>query len=125
MRRPLLWVLAVLLLLFSGYRALFQEKDNARYFIFQGIWEEETEARIQGQIDQLPNWASQQLGKEGTGKKTADTHRMAFLKNVTVTLQVKGREEEYSLIRLLDSLTSRTTIGRKTSITNFREMSTG
>lgn len=50
-KRPFVWMLASIILLFLIYRAFHSEKDDARYYVFQGIWEERTSAVVTGQIE--------------------------------------------------------------------------
>lgn len=42
-----------MIVLFLLYRAFYSARDDARYYIFQGIWEETAEAEVVGQVDYL------------------------------------------------------------------------
>lgn len=42
-----------MIVLFLLYRAFYSARDDARYYIFQGIWEETAEAEVIGQVDHL------------------------------------------------------------------------
>lgn len=102
MRRPLLWVLIVILLLFFSYRALFEQKDNARYFLFRDIWEGEVQAWVQGEVEIIQYRKVQNsFGYGGTGEQT-----VLYLRNVRITLP-NAPQKQYYLRRLLVRLYQR------------------
>lgn len=88
-RRPLVWMLGALILIFLLYRAVYSERDDARYYIFQGIWQEKTSAVVIGEVERVT------LGKN----EEKGTNTSIFLKKCKI--QIAGEEDVYRLRRLL------------------------
>lgn len=78
-----------MLILFLLYRALYSEWDDARYYCFQGIWEDQISARVTGKVEQLRLHAG--------GEEQSSTG--IYLRNCSITLS--GDRRSYSLNRLL------------------------
>lgn len=75
--------------LFLLYRAIYSEKDDARYYIFQDIWEEQTTASGMGTVDRI---CLKQSGDEAASTSI-------YLKNITIFLS--DSDDGYHLDRLL------------------------
>lgn len=52
-KRPFLWIFLGITILFLLYRAIYSEKDDARYYCFNGIWEDQIPAEATGAIDRI------------------------------------------------------------------------
>lgn len=75
-----------MIVIFLIYRAFHSETDDARFFIFDGVWEGKVYAEVQGEVDYL------ELRREEDTISTS-----VYLKEVIVVLEKK----EYFLKRLL------------------------
>ena len=75
-----------MIVLFLIYRAFHSETDDARFFIFDGIWQGEINAEASGAVDYL---------ELRQGNDTVSTS--IYLKDVIIILEGK----EYSLDKLL------------------------
>ena len=78
-----------MIILFFLYRACYSERDDARYYIFQDIWEEKTQAVVSGELEQL----SYLKNKEQT------INTRIYLKNCNLTIAEKNHV--FHLKRLL------------------------
>lgn len=49
-KRPAVWIFAMLVILFGIYRYFFAQSDDARYYIMEDAFEDKTEAYITGMV---------------------------------------------------------------------------
>lgn len=82
-------MLASMILLFLLYRAIHSERDDARYYIFQGIWEEQISAVVTGQVERCL------LQRQEEGESSVSI----YLKDCKI--QLKQDSAVYELDRLL------------------------
>ncbi len=85
-KRPLVWALGGLIVVFLIFRAFYSETDDARFFIFDEVWKEEVSAQVQGEVDYL------ELRQQEDAVSTS-----VYLKEVHINI----KEKEYFLERLL------------------------
>ena len=90
MKRPMVWMLMGIISLFFIYRAVYSEKDDARYYIFQDMWEDETEAQVCGTVEHV-------VLRRKEGEVTGVS---LYLEKVRLTL-TQHRERYFTLQRLL------------------------
>lgn len=77
-----------MLIIFLLYRAFYSETDDARYYCFEGIWEEKISAHVTGDVDKI---------RLQTGEQEKET-KTVYLKNCSVRLS--GDQAVYRLRRL-------------------------
>lgn len=83
-------MLGALILFFLLYRAIYSERDDARYYIFQGIWEDKIISAVTGEVERITLRQNQEKERSTS----------IYLRNCRIRLE--NREEDvYSLRRLL------------------------
>jgi competence protein ComEC len=82
------WLFTTILILFFLYRAIYSEKDDARFYCFEGVFEQKAAARVTGTVEKI----DMSSGEE-------DSMGNVYLKNCQIVLT--GDDTTYSLERLL------------------------